>query len=288
MTFAQPQPRDFRITRGETFSFSVQPLDDAGEPVSTGDLSWYAVLDAVGPSGLPVRYDLPVSLSADGVVVLVSALLSLSLSTLSTYSVTSEDFDGNVTARAYGSIVLQGLASSTVWRTGAAAPSNAIGIDGDVYLQTSTGTVYVRTLGAYEFAASLVGSAAPQPSPGDGDGESAVTYTAAETMSALRVVCAADGGQVALARPPGLDALAPLGLVLQAASPGDPVRVARSGLVSDASWSWVPGVAVMLGPYGTLTQVQHDEYGFVIDVGVAVTPTQIVVRIAQPLWLMGG
>lgn len=102
---------DYRIARGESLRFVVQPIDDDGNLVDTTGWIWSAKLDTVGPNGLPARYTLiaePLE-NAHGAVVAVDALLSRVLATLSTYTVSSTDGDGNVTAHAYGSIVLHGV-----------------------------------------------------------------------------------------------------------------------------------------------------------------------------------
>lgn len=46
----------------------------------------------------------------------------------------------------------------SVWREGSGAPSNATGIDGDYYLDGSTGNVYLRSSGAYAVVANLKGA----------------------------------------------------------------------------------------------------------------------------------
>lgn len=48
-------------------------------------------------------------------------------------------------------------APGSVWRSGAAAPSNGLGVDGDYYLNTATGDVYRRTGGVYVLFANLRG-----------------------------------------------------------------------------------------------------------------------------------
>lgn len=45
----------------------------------------------------------------------------------------------------------------TVWRDGAGVPSNALGVDGDYYLNDSNGDVYLKTAGTYAVVASIMG-----------------------------------------------------------------------------------------------------------------------------------
>ncbi len=47
--------------------------------------------------------------------------------------------------------------NGATWRTGSGAPSNGTGVDGDLYLRTSNGDVYLRSSGTYSVIANLVG-----------------------------------------------------------------------------------------------------------------------------------
>jgi hypothetical protein len=48
-----------------------------------------------------------------------------------------------------------------VWRSGAGAPSNALGINGDFYLDNVTGNVYAKSGGEYAIVANIVGPSGP-------------------------------------------------------------------------------------------------------------------------------
>jgi len=50
-------------------------------------------------------------------------------------------------------------ASGATWRDGAGVPSNAVGADGDYYLNTTNGDVYKRSGGAYAIIANIIGPA---------------------------------------------------------------------------------------------------------------------------------
>lgn len=52
-------------------------------------------------------------------------------------------------------------APGSVWREGSGAPSNALGIDGDFYLDGDTGDVYEKAAGAYSVIANIEGPAGP-------------------------------------------------------------------------------------------------------------------------------
>jgi hypothetical protein len=45
-----------------------------------------------------------------------------------------------------------------VWRTGTGAPSNSTGVDGDYYLNSTTGDVYTRASGAYSVTGNIKGA----------------------------------------------------------------------------------------------------------------------------------
>lgn len=48
-------------------------------------------------------------------------------------------------------------ADGTVWREGTGAPSNAVGVDGDFYLDDANGDVYQRAAGTYSVVANIKG-----------------------------------------------------------------------------------------------------------------------------------
>jgi hypothetical protein len=48
--------------------------------------------------------------------------------------------------------------SASIWRNGAGAPSNSLGINGDYYLDTATGNVYFKASGTYSVVANIKGA----------------------------------------------------------------------------------------------------------------------------------
>ncbi len=52
-------------------------------------------------------------------------------------------------------------APGSVWRNGAGAPSNSLGVNGDYYLNDTTGDVYLKATGAYSIVANIEGPAGP-------------------------------------------------------------------------------------------------------------------------------
>lgn len=125
------------------------------------------------------------------------------------------------------------------------------------------------------------------PSPIDTvDTDYVVQLRAGETMSALTVVRVTDdGSRIIIARPPEPQALAPLGILLQAVNAGAFVPVAIAGPVSDPHWHWIPGQPVLLGPDGTLAQEIAPGATHVVAIGQAIDPDTIVVRIGPPIRL---
>lgn len=73
-----------------------------------------------------------------------------------------------------------------------------------------------------------------------------------------------------------------IGLAKQTGNIGNVVAVAEDEYMTNTSWAWQPDKPVFLGTDGTLTQSLIGVV-FVQQVGVALTPTKIVIRISQPI-----
>ena len=58
-------------------------------------------------------------------------------------------------------------APGSVWRDGSGPPADALGIDGDYYLDNLTGNVYAKAAGTYSISSNIQG---PQGPPGTGGG----------------------------------------------------------------------------------------------------------------------
>lgn len=110
-------------------------------------------------------------------------------------------------------------------------------------------------------------------------------YVADETISALRVVRLAAPGHVVIARLPEPQALGPLGVAVQSAAIGGEINAQRSGPIFDALWAWSPGLPVLLGEDGVLTQTQPAGQPYAVVIGVAVDATTLMVRIAPAIRL---
>lgn len=112
-------------------------------------------------------------------------------------------------------------------------------------------------------------------------GGSALQRVAGTALSALRVVYELDG-QVFLLDYLDADHInLALGVTLTAAPQGGALNVQRSGAMDDASWNWTPGL-VWLGSNGALTQAPVVT-GFRLNVGVAVSPTRLLLNLEYPI-----
>lgn len=73
-----------------------------------------------------------------------------------------------------------------------------------------------------------------------------------------------------------------IGLAKQTGNIGDIIAVSEDEFMVNTAWAWQPKKPVFLGTDGTLTQSLIGVV-FVQQVGVALTPTKIVIRISQPI-----
>ena len=121
--------------------------------------------------------------------------------------------------------------------------------------------------------------AGPIGPPGAG---AVLQRTAALDLSGQRVVKDAGSGQAAYADPstPG-DAALVLGVTTTAALQGFPTLIQCIGDMVDPAWSWTPGLPLYCGAAGQLTQTPPTS-GWLMRVGVAVLPTQIVIGLDEP------
>lgn len=76
-------------------------------------------------------------------------------------------------------------AAGAVWRNGAGAPDNAVGVDGDFYLRTSNGDVYKRVAGVYGVVVNIIGPAGAAGSTGPAGPGVPVGGTAGQVLSKI-------------------------------------------------------------------------------------------------------
>ena len=128
--------------------------------------------------------------------------------------------------------------------------------------------------------------AAAQGPPGPPGPSGVVIYTRQSTgaLSAMRVVWEDDAGAVSALDSADEDHIDLLcGLTLTATSDAGQVTVQRTGAVDDLAWNWTPG-RVYLGADGALTQ-SPPSAGFDVLVGVAVSPTRLILNFQDPIEL---
>lgn len=75
-----------------------------------------------------------------------------------------------------------------------------------------------------------------------------------------------------------------VGISKNAAAAGDLVSVATRDTVSEPTWTWIPGSPVFAGVDGTLTQVPPATV-CVAHIGVAITPTTLLLSKTQPVFI---
>jgi hypothetical protein len=109
-----------------------------------------------------------------------------------------------------------------------------------------------------------------------------LAYTAVTDVSGHRVMKIAIGGVTYASSDNLLDTNLVLGISMGAAVAGATVDVQLNGVLTEPSWSWIPGLPVFCGVDGFITQVAPTA-GFVIIVGQVISPQSIVVTIKTPI-----
>jgi hypothetical protein len=73
-----------------------------------------------------------------------------------------------------------------------------------------------------------------------------------------------------------------IGLAKQTGNTGETISVFEDEIFTNSTWSWTPNKPVFLGLNGTLTQTPVG-VAYLQQVGIAISPTSIIIRISQPL-----
>lgn len=122
-----------------------------------------------------------------------------------------------------------------------------------------------------------------QGPPGDA-ASSVITVVAGEAIGGHRVICL-QGGLAMYAHADNLSAAeAAVGVTLSAAPLSGSLQVQRGGIITEASWSWTVGPVYLSGA-GLLTQAAPST-GVLLQVGMALSSTQLDVRIGTPIELL--
>jgi hypothetical protein len=121
--------------------------------------------------------------------------------------------------------------------------------------------------------------------PSGGVGPRFITLTAQYAVSGHRVVAASFSGVgiYADASTPSL-ASSVLGITTGATEIGGAMAVQCDGEMVEPSWTWEQNKPIFCGPNGVLTQTAPTS-GFSLVVGIATSPTSIVVSVKQPILL---
>ena len=102
--------------------------------------------------------------------------------------------------------------------------------------------------------------------------------TAGANLSALRAVTTNSSGQAIYASTDTLGNAQVVGITLGAANSGEQVGIKTFGTMTDAGWNWTKG-AVYLGTNGQLTQTAPSGGAISVQVGRALTATQLFVDV---------
>lgn len=110
-----------------------------------------------------------------------------------------------------------------------------------------------------------------------------ITMLADGAVSGHRLVKTTTSGKVGYASSNDLlSANGILGMTLNAAADGDTLTIIQSGKVIEPSWTFTPNTHLFCGIDGTLTQTQPAT-GFSLVVGIAISPTEVLLGIKQPI-----
>ena len=175
------------------------------------------------------------------------------------------------------SIVIEGVpgpggASGQIWRNGHGPPDDALGADGDYYLDDDTGDVYNKLDGTYGTPIAKLGG-------GGGGGNTKLTASASRALSGHRclIINAATGEATYLNAATSSHAGAFAGVSTDAAAQGDTVSYLTAGVIEEPSWNWNTG-PVFLSGLGFLTQDDPTPgAAFALIVGVALSPTALLI-----------
>lgn len=98
---------------------------------------------------------------------------------------------------ATGAVGAAGVDGAT-WRTGSGAPSNGLGVNGDLYLNTATGDVHQRASGSYSIIANIKGAPGIQGVTGNTGAQGIQGTTGAQGPTGSTGMTGATGPSVAI------------------------------------------------------------------------------------------
>lgn len=125
----------------------------------------------------------------------------------------------------------------------------------------------------------------PAGAGGAGSGSS-FTSTAVGNVQSNSVVCAVAGGVANPDLTQSAQVAAIVGVASTAANSGGSLTVMREGTLTEGLWNWAPGPVFCALSGGALTQTPPTSSpGAVVQVGIALSPTQVQVGIEPAILL---
>ncbi|MDB5716302.1 MAG: hypothetical protein JWO15_3699 [Sphingomonadales bacterium] len=67
---------------------------------------------------------------------------------------------------------------------------------------------------------------------------------------------------------------------------GNEVQIQTTGDITDSTWNWIPGKPIFLGTNGNISQIYDSSKSFSLIIGVAITPTTILLKVQNPIFLI--
>ena len=108
--------------------------------------------------------------------------------------------------------------------------------------------------------------------------------TVGESVAQFRVVYRLDD-LLYLADSTDIDKVRAIGLIQQNVATGGQGSVKYTGYVKNNSWNWDTNKALFLGAEGKIVQVPLTNAVAVVDLGVVISPTEILLDISDPIYL---
>lgn len=120
---------------------------------------------------------------------------------------------------------------------------------------------------------------------GGGTAVPALTFISGGTINGHRILAMNPNGKVTHVNKS--NALHPLNLVGMSKGAADldvVVEVLNTGFIEDINWSWVVGEPIWIGDDGYMTQSDPNTGIFIMQIGIAVTPTKFYFNWGHPIF----
>lgn len=111
-----------------------------------------------------------------------------------------------------------------------------------------------------------------------------LTFTASETISALKAVYAVDATNVGVVDSTDLSKSQVLGVAVTAATTGQPVTVRIFGVLEDVSFAFASGSELFANALGTIVSTAVG-IGFHLEIGHSIGTGKIMVQVRRPITL---